>query len=68
MLGRVFYMGQNGNGAFVELHGETDPVPDSYLQGLLQNNGCLLPVRSPVEGAHADLLVQVDVIPEGNRS
>lgn len=68
LLRCAFYMGQNGDGAFVKLHGEADPLSCSYLQRLLQNDGGLLPVSSLAEGAHADLFVQVDVIPEGNCS
>lgn len=52
----------------MELHGQTEPFPGSYLQGLLQHGSRLLPVRVLTEGAHADLLVQVDVVPEGNCS
>ena len=59
-------MGQNGDGAFVELHGEADPVSSSHLKGFLQNDGSLHPVGVLAEGADADLLVQVDPIPEGN--
>lgn len=68
LLRCAFYMGRNGDGAFVKLHGEADPLSCLYLQGLLQNNGGLFPVSSLAEGAHTDLFVQVDVIPEGNCS
>lgn len=60
-------MSRNGDGAFVKLHSKTDPVSSLNPEGLLQNNSCLLPVRVPAEGAHADFLVQVDLVPEGNR-
>lgn len=62
------YMGRYGDGALVDLHGETDPVRRSHLQGLLQHRSRLLPVRVLAQGADADFLVQVDVVPEGNRS
>lgn len=52
----------------MELHRQTEPFPGSYLQGLLQHGSRLLPVRVLAEGADADLLVQVDVVPEGNCS
>lgn len=52
----------------MKLHSEADPVSGLYLQGLLQHSGRLLPVRVLAEGADADLLVQVDVVPEGNCS
>lgn len=50
----------------MQLHGEADLVPGSDLHGLLQHDGRLLPVRVLAQGADADLLVQVDVVPEGN--
>lgn len=49
-------------------HGQTQPFPGSYLQRLLQHGSRLLPVRVLTESAHVDLLVQVDIVPEGNRS
>lgn len=61
-------MNRHRDGALVKLHGQSEPVPGSYLQRLLQHGGRLLPVGVLTEGAHADLLVQVDVVPEGNRS
>lgn len=61
-------MGGYRDGALVKLHSEVDPVSGSYLQGLLQHNGGLLPVRVLAQGADTDLLVQVDVIPEGDCS
>lgn len=61
-------MGCHGDGALVKLHSEADPVTSVYLQGLLQHNSRLLPVRVLAEGADADVLVQIDVVPEGNCS
>lgn len=61
-------MGCHGDGALVKLHSEADPVTSLYLQGLLQHNSRLLPVRVLAEGADADVLVQIDVVPEGNCS
>ena len=50
----------------MKLHSQKDPVSSLYLQGLLQHSGRLLPVRVLAQGADADLLVQVDLVPEGN--
>lgn len=61
-------MGGYGDGAFIELHSESHPVSSSYLQGLLQNHGRLLPVRPLAKGADADVLVEEDVVPEWNCS
>lgn len=65
--GGSLYVGRDGHGALVKLHSEVDPVSGSDLHRLLQHHGRLLPVRVLAEGADADLLVQVDVVPEGNR-
>lgn len=61
-------MDRYGDGALVKLYSKTDPVSSSYLQGLLQHDGRLLPVRVLAEGADTDVLVQADVVPEGNCS
>ena len=61
-------MGRYGDGALVKLHSQMDPVSSLYLQGLLQHNSCLLPVRVLAECADTDILVQVDLVPEGNCS
>ena len=66
--GGVRYMGCHWDSALVKLHGEADPVTSSHLQGLLQHNSRLLPVRVLAEGADTDVLVQIDVVPEGNCS
>lgn len=52
----------------MELHREKDPVSSQDFEGLLQHSSCLPPVGVLAEGADADLLVQVDVVPEGNGS
>lgn len=65
-LGEVFVDG-DGDGALVKLHRQTQPLPRPDLQRLLQHGGRLLPVGVLTQGADADLLVQVDVVPEGNR-
>lgn len=64
--GILLCVGCDGDGALVELHLQTDPVPRSHLQRLLQHRRRLLPVGVVAESADADFRVQVDVVPERN--
>lgn len=52
----------------MNLDSHVDPVSGPDLQGLLQHHGRLPPVRVLAQGADADVPVQVDVVPEGDRS
>lgn len=59
-------MGYDGDGAFMKLHIKADPVSRLDLERLREDHSRLLPVRVPAQRADADLLIQIDLIPEGN--